>query len=74
MWMIGRLLQRLFCRGRYDRLTRLFFGEQHSIRSIWVINKTDDAAEKHIRVHWQSSWREAPAATSKRIDAAVKQR
>lgn len=58
----------------YDRVTHLFFDEQHTIRSIKVNNSTDDLSELEVSVRWQSGWWEPPAATSKHIDVDVRQK
>ncbi len=49
----------------YDRVTHLFFDENHNVQSVEVtIN--GDQADLRIVVGWQASWFEPPAAKSKR--------
>ena len=60
-------------RGWYDRVTRLFFDEQHSIRSIDVRGATADRAEVAMAVGWQTRWWTPPAAASAHVDLEVSQ-
>ncbi len=49
----------------YDRVTHLFFDENHNVQSVEAtIN--GDQAEVRVVVGWQASWFEPPAAKSKR--------
>ena len=49
----------------YDRVTNLFFDENHTVQTVeGTIN--GDRAEVRVVVGWQASWFEAPAAKSKR--------
>ena len=57
----------------YERVTSLFFDEQHTIRSIEATNGADDRMELELRVRWETGWWEPPAATSKHIDVDVSQ-
>lgn len=49
----------------YDRVTNLFFDENHNVVSVDA-NITGDTAVLEIVVAWQASWWEPPAAKSKR--------
>jgi hypothetical protein len=57
----------------YDRVVTLFFDEEHTIRSIDMLDGDGDSAKLHLRVRWQSGWWEPPAPASKRIDLEVDQ-
>ena len=57
----------------YDRVTHLFYDEQHTIRGVEVVKAGDSRTEFRLRVRWQSGWWEPPAADSKRIDLEVSQ-
>ena len=49
----------------YDRVTNLFFDENHNVQSVKsTINGTE--ADCEVIVGWQASWFPAPAAKSKR--------
>jgi len=50
----------------YDRVTHLFFDENHTINDLVVTFREEDA-EVRIVVGWQASWFEPPAAKSKRV-------
>lgn len=50
----------------YDRVTHLFFDENHTLQSVEV-TITGDRAEARVVVGWQASWFEPPAAKSKRV-------
>ncbi|MBN8231530.1 hypothetical protein JYK02_28860 [Corallococcus macrosporus] len=50
----------------YERVTHLFFDENHNIQSLEATVR-DDEAEVKIVVGWQASWFEPPAAKSKRV-------
>jgi hypothetical protein len=57
----------------YDRVTNLFFDENHYVQSVQP--KIDgDTAVLDIVVGWQASWWEAPAAKSKRVSMDATQR
>jgi hypothetical protein len=57
----------------YDRVTNLFFDENHYVQSVQP--KIDgDTAVLDIVVGWQASWWEAPAAKSKRTSMDATQR
>jgi hypothetical protein len=50
----------------YDRVTNVFFDENHYVHSVKA-RIGGDQAEVDIVVGWQASWWEAPAAKSKRV-------
>jgi hypothetical protein len=57
----------------YDRVTNLFFDENHYVQTIDA--KIDgDQAVLDIVVGWQASWWEAPSAKSKRVSMDATQR
>ena len=57
----------------YDRVTNLFFDENHYVQTVTCrINGAE--AECDIVVGWQASWWEAPAAKSKRVSMDATQR
>jgi hypothetical protein len=49
----------------YDRVTNLFFDENHTVQSVEA-TVSGDQAEVRVVVGWQASWFEPPAAKSKR--------
>ena len=49
----------------YDRVTNLFFDENHTVQSVEA-TISGDQAEVRVVVGWQASWFEPPAAKSKR--------
>ena len=49
----------------YDRVTNLFFDENHNLVSVDA-TVHGDTADARVVVAWQASWFEAPAAKSKR--------
>jgi hypothetical protein len=49
----------------YERVTRLFFDEIHSVHSVEA-TIAGDGAELRVVVGWQASWFEPPAAKSNR--------
>jgi hypothetical protein len=57
----------------YDRVTHLFFDENHNLQSIEA-TVNGDQAEARIVVGWQASWFEPPAAKSKRTSMDAVQR
>ena len=57
----------------YDRVTNLFFDENHYVQSVEAEIK-DDRAEVDIVVGWQASWWEAPSAKSKRVSLDATQK
>lgn len=57
----------------YDRVTNLFFDENHNVKSVQA-NISSDHAELDIVVGWQASWWEPPAAKSKRVSMDATQR
>lgn len=50
----------------YDRVTNLFFDENHYVQSVNA-KITGDEAVVDVIVGWQASWWEPPAAKSKRV-------
>lgn len=50
----------------YDRVTNLFFDENHYVQTVEAEISGDEAVVD-IVVGWQASWWEAPAAKSKRV-------
>jgi hypothetical protein len=57
----------------YDRVTNLFFDENHYVQTVNA--KIDgDQAVLDIVVGWQASWWEAPSAKSKRVSMDATQR
>jgi len=57
----------------YERVTNLFFDENHVVQSVEGDIKGDQA-EIVVVVGWQASWWEAPAAKSKRVSMDATQR
>jgi len=57
----------------YDRVTNLFFDENHYVQTVDA-KVSGDQAELDIVVGWQASWFEAPAAKSKRTSMDATQR
>jgi hypothetical protein len=57
----------------YDRVTNLFFDENHTVQSVEAKISGDEAVVD-IVVGWQASWWEAPAAKSKRVSMDATQR
>lgn len=57
----------------YDRVTNLFFDENHTVQSI-DSDIVGDEATLDIVVGWQASWWEPPAAKSKRTSMNATQR
>jgi hypothetical protein len=57
----------------YDRVTHLFFDENHNLHSVEVQARGDQAVVD-IVVGWQASWFEPPAAKSKRTAMNATQR
>ena len=57
----------------YDRVTNIFFDENHNVQSV-EINVSGDRAEVDVVVGWQASWFEPPAAKSKRTSMDATQR
>lgn len=57
----------------YDRVTNLFFDENHYVQSV-AADITGDEAVLDIVVGWQASWWEPPAAKSKRVSMDATQR
>jgi hypothetical protein len=57
----------------YDRVTNLFFDENHNVQSVEA-TISGDQAEVRVVVGWQASWFEPPAAKSKRTAMDATQR
>lgn len=57
----------------YDRVTNLFFDENHNVQSVEV-RFDGDVAIVDVVVGWQASWWEPPAAKSKRTSMDATQR
>ena len=57
----------------YDRVTTIFFDENHYLNTLKA-NITGDQAVVDIVVGWQASWWEPPAAKSKRVSMNATQR
>ena len=69
----GDITDRASFKKWYDRVTNLFFDENHYVQSVQA--KIDgDSAVLDIVVGWQASWWEAPAAKSKRVSMDATQR
>lgn len=49
----------------YDRVTSIFFDENHNVQSVKA-KVSGDQADLDVVVGWQASWFEPPAAKSKR--------
>lgn len=50
----------------YDRVTNLFFDENHTLQTVDV-SIDGDQVNARVVVGWQASWFEPPAAKSKRV-------
>jgi hypothetical protein len=57
----------------YDRVTHLFFDENHNVQSVSA-KISGERAVVDVIVGWQASWFEAPAAKSKRVSMDATQR
>jgi len=57
----------------YDRVTHLFFDENHNVQSVKCAISGNEAVVD-IVVGWQASWFEPPAAKSKRVSMDATQR
>ena len=57
----------------YERVTNLFFDENHYVQSVSA-NISGDQAVVDVIVGWQASWWEPPAAKSKRVSMDATQR
>jgi len=57
----------------YDRVTHLFFDENHTVSHV-AVDVQGDEAVLDIVVGWQASWFEPPAAKSKRTSMNATQR
>ena len=57
----------------YDRVTHIFFDENHNLQTVDAHVK-GEVADLDIVVGWQASWFEAPAAKSKRVSMDATQK
>ncbi len=57
----------------YDRVTNLFFDENHNVQNVSA-KISGDQAVVDVIVGWQASWWEPPAAKSKRVSMDATQR
>jgi len=57
----------------YDRVTNLFFDENHVVQAVEADIK-GEAAELVVVVGWQASWWEPPTAKSKRVSMDATQK
>jgi hypothetical protein len=57
----------------YDRVTNLFFDENHYVQTVQA-NISGDRADVDVVVGWQASWWEPPAAKSKRVSMDATQK
>jgi len=57
----------------YDRVTNLFFDENHYVQTVEATIEGESAVVD-VLVGWQASWWEAPAAKSKRVSMDATQR
>jgi hypothetical protein len=57
----------------YDRVTNIFFDENHNVASVEA-KITGDEATLDVVVAWQASWWEPPSAKSKRTSMDATQR
>jgi hypothetical protein len=57
----------------YDRVTNLFFDENHYVQSVEA-SISGDRAEVDVVVGWQASWWEPPEAKSKRVSMDATQK
>ncbi len=57
----------------YDRVTNLFFDENHYVQTVDA-KISGDTAVVDVVVGWQASWWEPPAAKSKRVSLDATQR
>jgi hypothetical protein len=57
----------------YDRVTNIFFDENHYVNKV-DIQLEGDRATVNIIVGWQASWWQPPAAKSKRVSMDATQR
>lgn len=58
----------------YERVTHLFFDEEHTVRKVEVLSSADGQADLAVLVRWQAHWWDPPAATSQRVDLESAQR
>lgn len=58
----------------YDRVTNLFFNEDHYVQSVSIRESSGDEVTLDVYVGWQASWWEPPAAKSLRLAMDATQR
>jgi hypothetical protein len=58
----------------YDRVTNIFFDENHFVNSVVIADNNGDSVVLDIVVGWQASWWEPPDAKSKRVSMDATQR
>ena len=58
----------------YERVTNLFFDEEHVILKLEVQSASEDRVDVTVVVGWQASWWNAPAAESQHVDLEATQR
>ncbi len=58
----------------YDRVTNIFFDENHNLVSVEPRGQDGDRVVVDVIVAWQASWWEPPAAKSKRVSMDATQR
>ena len=69
----GDIRDRASFKQWYDRVTNLFFDENHYVQTVEATINGDEATVD-IVVGWQASWWEPPAAKSKRVSMDATQR
>jgi len=69
----GDIRDRASFKKWYDRVTNLFFDENHYVQTVEA-TIDDDEAVVDIVVGWQASWWEPPTAKSKRVSMDATQR
>src|SRR5262249_42198953 len=52
----------------YERVTKLFLDEKHTVLYVDILGTTDAQAELALTVRWQACRGNLPAAESKRVD------
>jgi len=69
----GDIRDRASFKKWYDRVTNLFFDENHYVQTVEATINGDEATVD-IVVGWQASWWEPPTAKSKRVSMDATQR
>jgi hypothetical protein len=70
---VGDITDQASFKKWYDRVTNLFFDENHNVQSVDAKINGDEAT-LDVVVGWQASWWEPPAAKSKRVSMDATQR